>query len=130
MGIASCPGGPTITVLVGRTSTSTANPSGQMPSGNDNATTLIADFAAKGFSVAELVALVGAHTAAKNLSDVVMDTTVGDWDNTFYGETQNGTAPSSLNSDLSLANDDTDSSSVWTQYAQSASAWQAAFVPA
>ncbi|KAI0834096.1 class II peroxidase [Hypoxylon sp. FL0890] len=128
-GIASCPGLPSISVKVGRVDSSTANPTGQMPSPNDNATALIAAFAAKGFSATELVALVGAHSAAKNLDGDAFDSTVDDLDTVFYNETADGTAPASLNSDVYLSNS-TQTSADWNTFGADASAWADAFVPA
>ncbi|KAI1767294.1 putative class II peroxidase [Hypoxylon sp. FL1150] len=128
-GIASCANGPVISVLVGRTDNSTANAADQIPGANDDAATIVSDFAAKGFSATELVALVGAHTTAKNLNGVGLDDTTTVWDTDFYTETANGTAPASLNSDINLASG-TDTSSDWTSFGADSSAWAAAFVPA
>ncbi|KAI1407032.1 class II peroxidase [Hypoxylon sp. FL1857] len=128
-GIASCPGLPAISVKVGRVDSSTANPTGQMPSPNDNATSIVAAFAAKGFSVTELVALVGAHSAAKDLNGDALDSTVDELDTNFYTETADGTAPASLNSDISLSNS-TETSADWNTFGADASAWADAFVPA
>ncbi|KAI1393985.1 class II peroxidase [Hypoxylon trugodes] len=127
--IASCPGLPAISVKVGRTDSSTANPTGQMPGPNDNATSIVAAFAAKGFTSTELVALVGAHSAAKDLNGNALDSTVDDLDTNFYTETADGTAPASLNSDESLSNS-TETSGDWNTFGADASAWADAFVPA
>ncbi|KAI0013007.1 heme peroxidase [Xylariaceae sp. FL0662B] len=129
MGIAACPGGPTISVKVGREDSSTANAENQMPSRNDDAATLISAFAEKGFSATELVALVGAHSAARDAGGEALDSTIGEMDSNFYTETANGTAPTSLNSDKFLSNS-TETSSDWTKFGADASAWSAAFVPA
>jgi manganese peroxidase len=129
MGIASCTGGPRISFLVGRNDSSTANPTGQIPSGSDSAATLITDFTAKGFTSTELVALVGAHSVGKNLSGTAFDSSVDGWDTTFYGETLDGSAPASLASDQNLAADSI-TSAAWTDFAGSLSDWTAAFVPA
>ncbi|KAJ9145124.1 hypothetical protein NKR23_g5628 [Pleurostoma richardsiae] len=129
LGIVSCPGGPAISFKVGRSDSSTASPTGQMPSQNSNATVLISQFAAKGFDATELVALVGAHTTATTLAGDGLDSTTGDWDTEFYSETSDGTAPTSLNSDRFLSNS-SETSSTWQSFAGSASAWSAAFVPA
>ena len=127
--IASCPGGPTISFKAGRADSTTANPTGQMPGPSDNATVLIAAFEAKGFTATELVALVGAHSAAKNLAGTGLDSTPGDWDTEFYTETADGTAPTTLDSDKFLSNS-SETSSVWSSFAESSSSWQDAFVPA
>lgn len=121
--------GPTIAFKVGRVDSSTADATGQMPGANDDADSVIAAFSAKGFTSTELVALVGAHSAAKTLAGVGLDSTVDDLDTTFYTETADGTAPASLNSDVYLSNSSTTSSS-WSGFAASRSDWEAAFVPA
>lgn len=127
--IAQCPPSPTLTVKVGRTDSSTANPTA-IPGPNSNATTLIAAFAEKGFTTGDLVALVGAHSAGKNLSDVAFDTTVDELDSPgFYGEVLNDTAPAVLASDLSLATDDA-SKSEWIEYRDSQSKWNTDFASA
>ncbi|KAI0120376.1 class II peroxidase [Hypoxylon sp. NC0597] len=128
-GIASCPGLPAISVKVGRVDSSTASPTGQMPSANDNATSIVAAFAAKGFSATELVALIGAHSAAKDLNGNALDSTVDSLDTNFYTETAEGTAPASLNSDISLSNS-TETRADWNTFGADASAWADAFVPA
>ncbi|ORY58903.1 heme peroxidase, partial [Pseudomassariella vexata] len=128
LGIASCMG-PAISFKVGRTDSSTASPTGQMPGANDNATSITAAFVAKGFTATELVALIGAHTAAKDLNDVALDTTEAQWDNTFYSDTIDGSAPTTLNSDKFLSNS-SGTSATWSKFASSASDWEAAFVPA
>ncbi|KAI2618733.1 class II peroxidase [Hypoxylon sp. NC1633] len=128
-GVASCPGGPTISVKVGRVDSSDANPTGQMPGVNDDATTIVSSFAAKGFSITELVALVGAHSTAKDLRGNSLDSTVGDMDTTFYTETADGTAPASLNSDKSLSNS-TQTSSQWSSFAADSAGWATAFASA
>lgn len=118
-----------MTVKVGRTDNSTANPTA-IPGPNTNATTLIAGFAAKGFSSEDLVALVGSHSAGRNLSGTPFDTTVDELDSsTFYGETLNGTAPVSLFSDQSLATDEVTAAD-WIQYRDNQTAWNADFASA
>ncbi|KAK6069325.1 ligninase lg6 precursor [Seiridium cupressi] len=121
--------GPTMSFKVGRVDSSTANPTGQMPGANDAADTIISDFDAKGFTTTELIALVGAHSAAKNLAGTALDSTVDDLDTNFYTETANGSAPASLQSDINLSNSSTTSSD-WTTFGGSLSDWEAAFVPA
>ncbi|KAI0890251.1 class II peroxidase [Annulohypoxylon maeteangense] len=128
-GIASCPGLPSIAVKVGRTDSSTANAAGQMPGANDNATSIVAAFAAKGFTSTELVALVGAHSAAKDLNGNGLDSTIDDLDTNFYTETAAGTAPASLNSDISMSNS-SETKADWNTFGADASSWADAFVPA
>lgn len=114
---------------VGRVDSSTANPTGQIPGLNDAADTIVSDFAARGFTTTELIALVGAHSAAKTLAGTALDSTVDDLDTNFYSETSGGTAPASLQSDITLSNSSTTSSD-WATFSGSLSDWQAAFVPA
>ncbi|KAI0380169.1 putative class II peroxidase [Hypomontagnella monticulosa] len=128
-GIASCPGLPAISVKVGRVDSSEPSPEGQMPGPNDDAASIISAFAAKGFTATELVALVGAHSAAKDLNGNGLDTTVEEMDTVFYTETADGSAPSSLNSDKFLSNS-TETSADWNSFGADAATWAAAFVPA
>jgi hypothetical protein len=121
--------GPAITFKVGRQDSSIANLAGQIPNPNATAESIVARFAAKGFSSTELVALVGTHSAAKNLAGVPLDTTVDDLDVKFYSETQDGTAPARINSDVALANSYI-TRSTWSGFAASQFSWQAVFVPA
>lgn len=100
-----------------------------MPAANAAADTVISDFAAKGFSATELVALVGAHSAARNLAGTALDSTVDDLDTVFYSETADGTAPASIPADINLSSASATSGD-WTTFAGSLSQWQAVFVPA
>lgn len=129
MGIRSCTGGPAIAVKVGRTDSSTADAEGQIPGANDDADSIVAAFAAKGFTSTELVALTGAHSTAKDLNEVALDSTVADMDVDFYVQTSEGSTPTSLNSDTNLSNG-TQTKSDWDRFGASASDWRAAFVPA
>jgi manganese peroxidase len=86
-------------------------------------------FESKGFSATDLVALVGAHTAARNLRGQALDSSVGSWDSTFYTETKNGTAPASVRADVNLSNAP-ETSSTWDGFGADTAAWAAAFVPA
>ncbi|KAF3762812.1 heme peroxidase [Cryphonectria parasitica EP155] len=127
--VAQCPPGPTVTVQVGRTDTSTANPTA-IPGPNTNATTLIAGFEAKGFTAKELVALVGSHSAARSLAGVPFDTTVDKLDSpTYYGEVLNGTQPASIASDQDLAENNA-TNAAWIEYRDSQSTWNTDFASA
>ncbi|KAI5917032.1 heme peroxidase [Camillea tinctor] len=128
MGIAACSLGPKIAFKVGRIDSSTANAENQIPGRNSDAATQIAAFEAKGFTVTELVALVGAHSTAKDFNGESLDSTPEQWDTTFYTETAEESAPDSLPSDLYLSNS-TQSSSIWTSM-EDATTWVNAFVPA
>lgn len=103
---------------------------GQLPPPTLQAPMLIAGFARRGFTSDELVALVGAHSAGKNHTGVPFDTTVGELDSwTYYTETRDGGAPTTLPSDffLSQYGETRDS---WNVYAVSQEAWIKDFVDA
>lgn len=132
--IATCPLGPRIAVKVGRTDSSTPSEDGQLPSARASASTLIDQFAAKGFSATDLAALVGAHSTAKQRFDqpdkagLSMDSTPGTWDTKFYRETSQGTAPVTLESDKNLASDSR-TKVQWAAF-NAQGAWAGAFVSA
>jgi hypothetical protein len=108
---------------------------GILPSAFSSARDLITLFASKGFSVTDLVALIGAHSAARQFSTdtsktgAPMDSTPGQWDVEFYKQTQKGEAPFTLQSDKNLA-EDAVSGVLFRSFALSQGAWAAAFVPA
>ncbi|KAK7943907.1 peroxidase [Apiospora aurea] len=122
-------GGPSIGFLAGRQDSSTANPAGQMPDQNDPADKVIGAFRAKGFSPNELVALLGAHTVAKNRAGQALDASDSRFDNVFYSETTNGRAPATLNSDRAVSNA-TDTGRTWSNFARSSDGWLSTFIPA
>lgn len=129
MGIAAALG-PSVSFKVGRTDSSTANPEGMLPAANATADSIIDIFTQQGFSSTELVALIGSHSAAKNLDGQALDSTVDDLDLNFYKETIDGTAPFTLPSDANLKNSSTTGSD-FSNFAQgSLSDWQSAFVSA
>ncbi|KAH8668664.1 heme peroxidase [Xylariales sp. PMI_506] len=122
--------GPAMSFKVGRTDSNTPNPPNQIPTPTSAAEALVANFAARGFSPYELVALVGSHSAGKALDGTPLDTTVEVLDTAFYGETQNGSAPISVPADVNLSHS-SETSSIWTSFSTgSLATWQAAFVPA
>lgn len=103
-------------------------PLGQLPPPTLDAPTLISVFANRGFSADELVALVGAHSAGKNGTGVPFDTTVGELDSwTYYTETRDGGAPTTLPSDFFLSQYGLTRDS-WNVYAVSQEAWIKDFV--
>lgn len=105
-----------------------ASQPGQLPPPILSAPQLISLFQSKGFTADELVALVGAHSAGKNHTGVPFDTTVGELDSwTYYSETRDGYAPTTLPSDffLSQYGETRDS---WNVYAASQEAWVKDFV--
>lgn len=84
--IKTCPGGPTVPVKVGRKDSSVAAPLGILPGANAKPNDLLRLFASKGFSTTDLVALIGAHSTAKQFvtdpskAGTPMDSTPGEWD--------------------------------------------------
>ncbi|KAJ7836420.1 heme peroxidase [Mycena leptocephala] len=114
LGVLACPGGPVIPAFVGRPAPRNIAPDGLLPNPTDPVDVLTARFADMGFSIRELMALVGAHSAGKQrFVDLIQanksfDTTVDIWDTRFYTETQNPTPLSGtfkLESDVNFAND-------------------------
>jgi hypothetical protein len=97
MGIVSCPLGPRVKTMIGRVDNPKAPPKGLIPDHTANASALIKLFAEKTFSVTDLAALLGAHTAAnqfkvaENTSGDALDSTPGIWDIKFYSETLGNT---------------------------------------
>lgn len=109
--ISACPLGPNVRALVGRTDSSVAAPLNSMPSSKDSVDSILAAFKARGFSSDDVVALLGTHSVAiqvvtdPNKAGRPLDSTPAVCDTKFYSETQAGTAPSSLDSDLRMSND-------------------------
>lgn len=87
-------------------------------------------FSRKGFSPRELVALVGAHSAATNLTDAPFDTTPGKLDScTYYTEVLLREAPAVLFSDNSLATSP-ETEPDWHVFAHSQELWDREYVEA
>ena len=59
-----CPGGPKVKTFIGRTDTTVSARPGGLPDVFDSAANLAALFARKGYSQAELAALLGAHSTS------------------------------------------------------------------
>ncbi|KAF5353722.1 hypothetical protein D9758_008611 [Tetrapyrgos nigripes] len=114
LAVLACPGGPLVNTFVGRPPVKNINPDGLLPDTHDKVSNLVNRFADMGLTVRETMALIGAHTCARqrfvNLADAsdAMDETVDIWDIRFYGETQrNDTDPHvfRLPSDLAFSQD-------------------------
>ncbi|KAI0969654.1 peroxidase [Xylaria arbuscula] len=111
VGTVACPGGPRIRAFAGRKDNSRAAPTGKLPLPFMDAPTLIDLFIKKTFTASDLVALVGAHTSAKqrfvdvSRAGAALDTDPQIWDASFYGETLTGDNKTFfiLHSDKSLA---------------------------
>ncbi|KAH9890274.1 heme peroxidase [Xylariomycetidae sp. FL2044] len=138
--VVSCPGGPRIRAFVGRADDSRAGPLGMLPAATDTAQFLVDLFAAKTFSAADLVALVGAHTASKQTTvdpgraGASQDSTPGTWDNLYYGETKSSGNDSDVlvfPSDRNLAQF-SQTSGLWDQFAAAGGqrSWSPAFAAA
>lgn len=86
-----CPLGPRTLTLVGRTDND-ESPAGLLPTEDLPADRMVELFANKTFGTRDLVALVGAHTTAKqfaidtNRAGSPLDTTPGVWDTNYYRE--------------------------------------------
>lgn len=116
--VKSCPWGPYIPFYVGRKDNPTPARPDQIPSPFTDAPDLIQMFGAKGFSVVDLVALVGSHSVGGNLSHVPFDDTPGVMDSTtYYTQKLVGSAPATLPSDKFLALDPA-STDFWQLYAR------------
>jgi catalase (peroxidase I) len=87
-----CPLGPRTLTLVGRSSTFLAGPTGLLPDTHASAQSLVDLFAAKTVTFVDLIALIGAHTTAKQFfvdphkAGQPLDSTPGVWDVKFYSE--------------------------------------------
>jgi hypothetical protein len=94
-----CPLGPRVLAFVGRSSTFSANPTGLLPDTNSPPAQLIKLFQEKTIDARSLIALIGAHTTAKQFlvdpsrARQAMDTTPGVWDVKFYSEALGPTPP-------------------------------------
>ncbi|KAJ7672259.1 heme peroxidase [Mycena polygramma] len=115
LGVLACPGGPQIKVYVGRAPPSNVPaPDGLLPNPNSPVPVLTARFADMGFSVRELMALIGAHTAGRqrfvdsSKAGESFDSTVDVWDVRFYSESESKSGVAGtyrLNSDMNFSHD-------------------------
>lgn len=94
-----CPLGPRTLTYVGRTSSPTSNLPNLLPDVNSSADTLIDLFSQKSISYVDLIALIGAHSAAQQFTvdpsraGQPLDSTPGIWDVKFYQEVLAGAPP-------------------------------------
>ncbi|KAF7353995.1 Peroxidase [Mycena venus] len=116
LGVLACPGGPAVTTYIGRPAPKNIAPDGLLPNPNSAVKVLTDRFADMGFSIRELMALIGAHSTGKQrfvdpaLAQSSFDSTVDIWDVRFYSETQNATAAPGtfrLNSDVNFSHNAT-----------------------
>jgi len=137
--IKTCPLGPTVTTFVGRTDWTTSDPpapTGLLPSPFSNATVLLALFADKGISAAQLAALVGAHSTSRQFfvdtadAGQPQDDTPGIWDVDFYTDVSTQPAGTfTFPSDVALMNDPT-SGPTFKKFVGNQAGWNGAFVKA
>ncbi|CAK7218209.1 hypothetical protein SEUCBS140593_003469 [Sporothrix eucalyptigena] len=125
----SCPGGPRIRAFVGRPDVDSRIPPPPhhlLPQPTANISTMIDLFAAKTFTVTDLVALVGAHTVSHQYfadpayAGLPQDTTDGVFDTKIYSEMETKTPPVGvyhIASDKVLATDAA-TQQLWKDYAQ------------
>lgn len=126
----ACPYGPYIPFYTGRTDNPTPAPQRQIPPPNFDAPKLIGMFANKGFSSTDLVALLGAHSAAYNLTGAPFDTTPSKLDSgTYYKEVLTGDTDAILFSDHSVATY-SQTERDWLDFAHSQDLWDRAYVSA
>ncbi|KAJ6556491.1 heme peroxidase [Mycena vulgaris] len=112
LGVLACPGGPLMKAYIGRPFPRSIAPDGLLPSADDSVPKLISRFADMGFTVRDLVALIGAHSTGKQCfvkpaaANSSFDSTVDIWDVRFYAETAlpvTSQGVVKLNSDVNLA---------------------------
>lgn len=130
----TCPLGPRIRTFVGRKDATQAAPTDRLPNTNDSPENLIKLFQDKGFTSADLVALVGAHTAAKQrfvnqARTPQLDRSPGVWDVDFYNETLENPPPQDifiLPSDRKLA-EHPQTLNTWNGFVDNQFGWNAAY---
>jgi len=94
-----CPLGPRVLTFVGRPNRFLSDPTGLIPDTHAPAQSLIDLFAAKTINFKDLIALIGAHTTAKQFfvdpskAGQPLDSTPGVWDVKFYSETLAASPP-------------------------------------
>ncbi|KAI1814301.1 peroxidase [Poronia punctata] len=123
-GTAACPGGPRIRAFAGRTDDPRAAPPHKLPDSSMDAPTLVSLFAKKTFTANDLVALVGAHTAATqrfvdpSRAGAPLDADPQIWDASFYRVPLTGDNQTIfiLHSDRSLALDPS-TKGLWSRFA-------------
>jgi hypothetical protein len=91
--------GPRTLTYIGRKNSDKANPTGKLPGARDGADQLIKLFSEKTTTFVDLVALLGAHTTARQFfvdaskAGQPLDSTPGVWDVKFYSEIIAGPPP-------------------------------------
>jgi len=144
IGATSCPGAPVWKVVVGRQDDSTAAPDGNLPDafGPGSAYSVLVElWENKGINERELAALMGAHTISRSVAQTAngipagspQDTTNTVWDTKYYNQTQAKVQPKgvySFNSDLQLAQPQTNTGRAFTEFGGNKTSWDIAFTAA
>lgn len=143
--IITCPGGPKVKTVVGRTDTTTSSPNGLLPAGfgpNSSHDVLYALFQSKGFSAGDLAALLGAHSTSKAFAQQAngipsggqQDQTPGKWDIGYYAQTINppttGDAIYRFQADINLSNASTTVGKQFNGFVGNQGKWTSAFADA
>ena len=138
--VVSCPGGPVVRTLIGRTDSSRAAPVGLLPAGGgpgSDHNTIFQLFMDKGFSAVDLAALIGAHTTAKAHAQpqipagTPQDSTPGKWDVRYYSETYNPPpGVRSFPSDINLSNPNTTVGMEFKKFVNNQERWNERFASA
>ncbi|OLN93067.1 Manganese peroxidase H4 [Colletotrichum chlorophyti] len=126
LAVAAC-GGPKIHLFVGRKDSTAPSAEGVLPTQDSDAASQIKAFKKKGFTTTDLVALIGAHSAARSIQELAFDSTPEKLDSTvFYPETAQEMAPTSLGSDFALSNA-SETRNIWKNFGTSQTRWNSAF---
>lgn len=128
LAVDKCTPGPVLTVRVGRKDSSSPNPEA-MPNPSSSASELVALFQSKGLSSRDLVALVGAHSAGKNLRGQSFDSTPDNLDVGYYDDVLTGRAPTAIQSDINLSKSGA-TRAAWTAFGVDQSSWNNDFAVA
>ncbi|KAI7461830.1 class II peroxidase [Hortaea werneckii] len=141
IGVKACPGGPVVKTVVGREDNSDAAPDGLLPQAFGQGAdyqTLIDLWADKGFSPRELAALIGAHSTSRAFAQQQngiptggqQDSSPRVWDVKYYSQTQSQSPPRGVyrfQSDVNLANPETETGKAFSDFARNPGAWAAEF---
>ena len=109
VGLSNCPGSPRLPFYVGRSAPIAPAPPGLTPSPTDDADTVLARMADAGFTAQDTVALLAAHSIARqktidpSVPGASLDSTPGKFDTKFYSEVR------ALFADVRCRGADTDS---------------------
>ncbi|RKO88599.1 heme peroxidase, partial [Blyttiomyces helicus] len=138
LSVGMCIPGPSIPITVGRIDAITPNPEGRLSSPTDTTDAIIARYEDIGFTPKEMVALLGAHSSAKNRFFIPkafgypLDSTVDHLDNQYYIDILQPFPPPltlRLPSDVALSQDPR-TAPFFKQYALSLPLWQQDFAAA